>query len=131
MALDSTVLTIAAGAFNVALALFHSMFWRLFRWPESLGALGRVNRQILYILNLALIAQFLLAACLLLLFTDEVAQSTLGLALLWGLSLFWLARALLQPVIFGLAKPLSVVLFVVFLIGAGLHGLAAWSRGAI
>ena len=45
---------LAAGVFNLALAAFHLLFWRLFGWPESLAATGVVNRGVTQILNLAL-----------------------------------------------------------------------------
>jgi len=116
---------VASGVFDLALALFHATFWRLFRWPQSLGSLGHINRNILYILNLAVAALFTLMGALLITYRSDVATTSLGAALLWGLSLFWLARAALQPQMFGLKKPLSVVLFGVFLLGSILHGWAA------
>jgi hypothetical protein len=131
MAHYSSALVVASGIFNLILALFHMSFWRVFQWPASLGSLGHVNRQILYVLNLAITALFILAGVLLLAYSRDVLTTELGLALLWGLSLFWLARAALQPVLFGLKRRLSMILFLVFLLGAGLHGSAALSRSAI
>jgi hypothetical protein len=131
MAHYSSTLVVASGIFNLVLAVFHMSFWRLFQWPVSLGSLGHVNRQILYILNLAITALFILSGVLLLAYSSDVLTTGLGLALLWGLALFWLARAALQPFMFGLRRPLSVLLFLVFLLGAGLHGSAALSRSAI
>jgi hypothetical protein len=122
---------VLAGIFNLAFALFHMAFWRLFQWPASLGSMGHINRGILYVLNLALTAIFILTGVLLLVYPDDVENTGLGLALLWGLTLFWLARAAVQPAVFGLKRRLSIVLFLVFLFGAGVHGLAAWSRSAI
>jgi hypothetical protein len=131
MAHFMSTFVVIAGIFNLAFALFHMAFWRLFQWPVSLGSIGHINRGILYVLNLALTAFFILSGILLLLYTKDVETTGLGLALLWGLALFWLARAAVQAIVFGLTRPLSVVLFVVFLFGAGVHGLAAWSRGAL
>jgi hypothetical protein len=130
MTLSSSGLVVSAGIFDFALALFHCTFWRLFRWPESLGSLGNVNRKILYILNLAVLALFVLAGTLLVTCTADVLGTRLGFTLLWGLSLFWFLRAVLQPVMFGLGRPLSIALFLVFLLGAGLHGLAAMTSGS-
>jgi hypothetical protein len=125
----SSELAVAAGIFNLMLALFHMAFWRLFQWPGSLGSLGQVNRRILYVLNLAVTALFVLLGYLLIVHASEFASTHLGPALLWGLALFWLLRAALQPPLFGLTKPLSMGLFLVFLLGSALHGLAAWSSG--
>jgi hypothetical protein len=130
MARYSSELVVASGLFNLALAVFHISFWRLFQWPTSLGTLGHVNRQVLYILNLAITFLFILAGVLLLAYSTDVRTTELGRALLWGLSVFWLARAALQPIMFGLKHPLSMLLFLVFLLGAGLHGFSALSRSA-
>jgi hypothetical protein len=131
MAHSFSTFVVIAGIFNLAFALFHMAFWRLFQWPVSLGSMGHINRGILYVLNMALTAFFILAGVLLLAYTNDVETTGLGFALLWGLALFWLARAAVQPPVFGLKRPLSIVLFLVFLFGAGVHGLAAWSRSAI
>ncbi len=45
----------AAAGFNVALALFHLGFWRLFRWREELPKLHPVNRGVMQALNLMLL----------------------------------------------------------------------------
>jgi hypothetical protein len=131
MAPSSSTLVVIAGVFNLAFAAFHVAFWRLFQWPASLGSLGRTNRGILYVLNMALAALFVLVGILLLAYSEDVATTGLGSALLWGMALFWLARAAVQAPVFGLKKPLSMILLAVFLFGSGVHGLAAWSRSAI
>lgn len=123
-------LLLAAALFNLALAAFHMTFWKLFQWPVSLGPLGNINRGILYVLNLAVTAFFVLAGVLLLAYPHDVATTGLGQALLWGLAFFWLARSALQPAVFGFSKPASIGLFVVFLGGAALHGLAALTASA-
>jgi hypothetical protein len=126
-----STLVVIAGVFNLAFAAFHITFWRLFQWPASLGSIGHANRGILYVLNMALTAFFILVGVLLLAYSGDVASTGLGSALLWGLALFWLARAAVQAPVFGLRKPLSMMLLVIFLFGAGVHGLAAWSRSAL
>jgi hypothetical protein len=131
MAHSFSSLVVIAGIFNLAFAVFHMTFWRLFQWPASLGSMGHTNRGILYALNMAVTAFFILAGILLLTYSSDVQTTGLGLALLWGLALFWLVRAALQPPVFGLKRPLSIVLFLVFLLGAGIHGSAALSRSAI
>lgn len=125
MATHFATLVFISGVFNLAFAAFHLAFWKLFRWPEALGSMGPVNRGILYVANMALIVLFLLVGVLLLAFPDDVQSTGLGCALLAGMALFWLARAAVQPPVFGLRKPLSIILFLIFLFGAGAHGLAA------
>ena len=57
---DAAQWIFAAGAFNLALAVFHLCFWRLFRWPASLAESGSLNRNVTQILNLAITYLFAL-----------------------------------------------------------------------
>ena len=62
-----------------------------------------------------------LAALLCFFFPGELAATELGRFWLMAMAVFWLPRALIQPVFFGLRHPLSATLFAVFLLGAVLH----------
>ena len=115
---------LAAAVFNLALAAFHLLFWRLFGWPESLAGTGVVNRGVTQILNLALTYLFGLSALVCFLFPADIAATALGRFWLLAMSGFWLARAAIQPPFFGLRHPLSLTLFGVFLVGAIVHGMA-------
>lgn len=115
----------AAAGYNVALAAFHLGFWRLFRWREELPKLQLTNRGVMQVLNLMLTFVFLLIASIQVLLAGEMAGSATGRALLAGMAVFWLVRAALQPVFWRGAPPAANAAFVVvFLLGAGLHGLA-------
>ena len=121
---------LAAGAFNLALAIFHLSFWQLFGWPKTLAPGGAVNSRITQILNLAIAYLFVLAGLLCLLFPADMAASAVGNFWLASMAGFWLARAVIQPVFFGLRHPMSVVLFGVFILGAMVHGMSwATARG--
>jgi hypothetical protein len=115
---------LAAGVFNLALAAFHLSFWRLFNWPGSLAQSGAVNRAVTQIVNLAITYLFLVCAVVWFLFPVELAVTSLGQFWLIAMASFWLARALIQPVFFGLRHPLSLALFCVFIVGAAVHGVA-------
>lgn len=116
---------LAAAIFNFALALFHVGFWRLFRWPQTLKGSGAVNPFITQVLNLALTYLFAVAGLLCLFFPGELAGTALGQFWLLAMAGFWLARAIIQPIFFGLGHSLSIVLLVVFTLGAIIHG-ASW-----
>lgn len=103
----------------MAFAMFHLFFWQLFRWTEELPRLSRVNQGIVPALNLALSFMFIMVGTLML-----VAPSV---GLLAGMTLFWIFRAALQPLYFGLRHRASAAIFVVFLVGVALHGAAWWS----
>lgn len=109
-----------AGVYNIGFAVFHLFFWRLFRWAEELPRLGRVNQGIVPVLNLALTFMFIMVGTLML-----VAPSV---ELLAGMTLFWIFRATLQPLYFGLRQRASAAIFILFLAGIALHGAAWWSR---
>jgi hypothetical protein len=118
---------LSAGAFNLALALFHVCFWRLFKWPLSLAPSGTLNRGVTQILNLAIAYLFSLSAFVCFFFPADLVQTALGHFWLLAMAIFWLARALVQPAYFGLRHPASLALFGVFVLGAVIHGMA-WIR---
>lgn len=120
-------LILSAGLFNLALAIFHLFFWRIFRWQQELPRLGMANLGIMQVLNLCLTYVFVVAACIFFLFPLEVATTGLGRFLLFAMAGFWLIRAIFQPMFFGLNHPLSTALLGVFIVGVLLHGLAWWS----
>lgn len=120
-------LIVAAGLFNLAFAIFHLFFWRLFGWRQELPRLGMANRGIMQVLNLCLIYVFAVAACVLFLFPLEVATTDLGHFLLLAMAGFWLSRAIFQPMFFALSHLLSIALFGVFILGALIHGFTWWA----
>ena len=123
---DAAPWILAAGVFNLALAVFHLSFWRLFGWPGSLSESGAVNRGVTQVLNLAITYLFVLSAVVCFTFPSELAGTALGRFWLMAMVGFWAARALIQPSFFGLRRPLSIVLFGVFILGAVIHG-TAWA----
>jgi hypothetical protein len=111
----------AAGVAYVVLAGFHLAFWKLFRWRQELPRLTRLNRGAMQILNLFVTGVFLLAAYLCFAEAPALAGSTLGHALLVGLALLWISRAVEQVWFFGLRRAVSAVFTVLFVVMAGLH----------
>ncbi len=91
---------LAAAIFNAALALFHVLFWRVFRWPESLARSGSVNSAITQVMNLALVFLFTLSGLICFFFPEDLATTAMGRFWLFGMASFWLARAVLQPMFF-------------------------------
>ena len=104
----------AAAGYNVALALFHLGFWRILHWRAELPKLHPVNRGVMQVMNIMLIAFLLLLAGLQVLLADEMTHTALGRALLAGLMFLWLLRAGLQPV-FWRSQPKTVNGALVFL----------------
>lgn len=118
-------LLIASALYSFALAAFHLMFWRLFRWPVSLAGSGTLNVSVTQTLNIML--------------TFSVVMY--GAALLWGAShpnqtawtlpaagaLFLAVRTAVQPFQFSMRDRPSQAITVVFALGALIHAAAAWS----
>lgn len=116
------VLLFAGGLFHIGLIVFHLLFARLFHWGVELAKLGFINRQIMPVMNNVLILLFAGFAWLSFVYADELTGTPLGYAVLLGVALFWLWRAMLQVIYFRLRHWASWLLFFVFFGGAMLYG---------
>lgn len=112
---------ILGGAFNLAFAVFHLLFWRVFDWKRDLALLSRINRQVMQILNLCLMFALLIFAYISFFHTAELLRTNLGRALLLLISVFWFLRAAEQAIFFHLRRTLSVALFIAFIVGGLLY----------
>ena len=121
--MDATYFVYAGGAFMAALAVFHLMFWRLFRWKSQLAHLHPVNRAVMQVLNLVLTFVFVLVACLCFFHAEELIGTALGRSVLAGLSALLLFRMTLQPVFFSARAPLSWGFTGLFLVGSVIFGI--------
>jgi hypothetical protein len=115
------------GLFNLALAIFHLLFWQLFNWREDLRSLSYLNRGIMQALNLTLTFVFIAFAYLSLVHTYELYLTTLGRSLLLSISVLFMLRALMQVVYFRLTHWGSTVFLVLFIGGGLLYGIPAVS----
>ncbi|MEN8178018.1 MAG: hypothetical protein ABFS39_05300 [Pseudomonadota bacterium] len=77
------------------------------------------------VVNLSLTFVFVIFGYISLMHTRELLETPLGHSLLLLIALFWLFRAILQPVFFKLKHWGSVVFLAVFLSGALLYGIPA------
>ena len=121
MGTDTIILL--CGLHSLGFALFHTAFWKLFRWPLSLRDTTLANRAILQIANVQLIWIFLFVAALCFLFPEALATTPLGRALLAGMSVFWLLRLVVQFVFLRVDSAMVHVLSVLFAGGAVLFAL--------
>jgi len=109
------------GVFNLGFAVYHTMFWRLFRWREDLASLRRINRSVMQVLNLCLTFVFLVMAYVSFFHTSELIQTSLGETLLIAFSLFWFLRMIEQVVFFGIKNKMSVAFTLIFLLGSVIY----------
>ena len=111
------------GLYSVALAIFHILFWRLFKWKTELDKLNFANRAIIQILNSRIIYFFLFVAFICFVYPGELITSDLGRAFLTGVSLFWVGRTIEQFVFLKANNKFIHVLTIVFIAGATLFAL--------
>jgi hypothetical protein len=111
------------GLYNLLLVIFHLMFRNIFSWDIDLRSLTFLNRAIMPVLNLALTFVFSLFAYISLQHTTELLKTPLGHSLLAGISLFWLFRAILQPLFFRLKHWVSYAFMLFFLAGSVLYAI--------
>ena len=115
------------GLLNLALAMFHLLFWRLFNWREDLRSLSHLNRGIMQALNMTLTVVFIAFAYLSLVHTYELYLTTLGRSLLLSISVMFMLRAIMQVVYFRLMHWGSTAFLVLFIAGGLLYGIPAIS----
>ncbi len=117
---NETLIVIGA-VYNLAFAVFHVFFWKLFQWKEDLASLNPLNRAVMQVLNLCLTFAFLIFAYVSFFHTSEMLASGLGRSLLALIAIFWFLRAIQQMVFFARDKIESIAFFVVFLVGGALY----------
>lgn len=115
---------LAAALFDVAIFIFHVLFWRLFRWPESLEASGRLNSAITQTLNIMLTYLFAVYAAALFWLGREAGPALLLPAVGFGALRIWL-----QFRLFGVESRLSRIFTGMMALGTLLHLIPSAIRG--
>ena len=116
-------LIIAGGVYTVGLIIFHVLFWRIFKWPETLDSLSYVNKATIQVLNISITFTFFIFAYVSFAHTQELLNTQLGNSLLVLISCLWLFRAAQQVVFYKLKHKASIGLTIYFLVGALLYGV--------
>lgn len=119
--MDKNMLLTLCGFYNLAFAIFHLSFWRLFKWKDDLKKISLGNRAIIQILNIRLIYLFLLMAFLYFFQQDQLLTTTLGSVLLIGFLGFWIGRTIEQFVFLRVKSTLVTILTILFFIGILVH----------
>jgi hypothetical protein len=84
------------GTIFVALALFHLIFPKYFKWKEDLQPLSLINRQMMSIHTLFIGLIIFLMGVLCLTSTDDMIQTGLGKRIALGFAIFWSVRLIVQ-----------------------------------
>jgi hypothetical protein len=109
------------GGYNLAFAVFHIFFWKIFNWKEDLKRVSIANRAIIQILNLRLIYFFLLMAIIYFFYTDELMNTSLGFSLLIGFLFFWIGRTIEQFIFLRIKSSMVTALTLIFFTGVIIH----------
>lgn len=118
---DKTFLLDLCGIYNLAFAIFHLFFWKLFKWKEDFRKNSVGNRAIVQILNIRLIYVFLLMAFIYLVYPQQLMETELGLALLIGFLGFWVGRTIEQFIFLRVKSKMITILTIVFFFGIIIH----------
>ncbi|MGL1885576.1 MAG: hypothetical protein OCD76_03585 [Reichenbachiella sp.] len=85
-----------AGIAHILIFILHLFFWRLFDWSAQLALLSVVNSNIMQMLNCCMVILFTGISYLLVFEQKELLTTRLGKMILVFLSLFWLARLVME-----------------------------------
>ena len=103
--MTSSCLVQVGGFLSAGLAIFHSLFDRVFEWKNDIQKLNPINGKVLYTIHIFMIPFFVLYSIISLCFSDTLVNGTpLSKALLIFYVLFWLARGLWQWYFFDPSK---------------------------
>ncbi len=108
---------ISGSIYNLGLITFHLMFWKIFNWKKDLRSLSFINRPVMQILNLSLTFVFFIFAYITFFYSTELITTSLGNTMLGLISIFWLFRALEQIWFFGWKNKISLLFFLLFIVG--------------
>lgn len=114
-------LLIAGSIYNLFFAVYHLLFWKIFKWETQLSHLDFINNAIMQVLNLCLTFCFLIFSYVSFFHTSELLTTRLGQSLLTGMAIFWMLRAIEQIVFFKLRHWASIVFLIIFIGGAAIY----------
>jgi len=119
--MNKTLLLDLCGIYNLAFAIFHLFFWKIFKWKEDLRKNSVGNRAVIQILNIRLIYIFLLMAFIYFVYPQQLMETELGLVLLIGFLGFWVGRTVEQFIFLRIKSKMVTILTIVFFFGIFIH----------
>ena len=109
------------GIYHIGFVVFHILFWKIFNWDVSLRKLNSIDKSTFQVLNISLTLVFVIFAYISINFSNELVSTNLGKSLLLLISLFWFARAIQQIYFYRLKNRLSLLMFVICILGGLLY----------
>lgn len=95
---DTALISIyIGGIMTFFMALFHSGFYRIFKWEDEFRRIRELNSNIFYTIHIALLLIFFSFSFLTLIYAEELSSCTgISVAINLLLSLFWIWRTAWQ-----------------------------------
>jgi hypothetical protein len=120
MEVISIISIYCGGVLSLLMGIFHTRFYKLFKWKTELEKVSEANKKIIYTIHLALLLFFFGFAAVSLFYAKELSLCvgiSLGVNLMYAL--FWLWRTIWQVIYFKPDKnsrllPLHYILIVIF-----------------
>ncbi len=114
-------LLLLGGTYSLGFAVYHCLFWKVFRWQEDFRSLSRINRSITQVINVMLTYVLFVFAYVSFFHWQDLISTDLGRVILTCISVFWFLRAAGQMVFFKRTNWVSRLFFVVFLLGGVIY----------
>jgi len=108
----SVVLIRIAGVLSLLFLVFHTLFHRMFDWPNSLSCLDVNNRAILLTYHYISILIFSFMSVISLFQVSELLKSKVKYSVLGMFSLFFLIRIITEFTLFGIGPESLIILIV-------------------
>jgi len=110
------------GVLSLLIAVFHTQYYKMFKWGKNFEKITILNSRIIYTIHLALLLLFFMIGAISIIYAKELSQSV-GLAFGFNLlySIFWMWRLIWQFVYFKRGKgqkipPIGIFLIIVFIL---------------
>jgi hypothetical protein len=113
--MNTYLLLTIGGILHLSVAVFHLLFWHLFKWKIDLKSLSPINKSVMPVMNICLIIYFLMNAFISFFYPDELINTNLGVSISTFITFFWLVRTVLQFIYFDYKKPVSILLIIIFI----------------
>lgn len=101
MAALSLISIYCGGVLSLVMGIFHSQFYKLFKWKKELEKISETNMNIIYTIHLALLLIFFGFAVISILYAKELSICigiSFGINLMYAI--FWLWRTIWQIIYF-------------------------------
>jgi len=119
--MEKIIILKICGFYNLAFAIFHILFWKIFKWNDDLKKSSISTRAIIQILNIRLIYVFILMSIIYLFYSDQLIETQIGFFLLIGFLGFWIGRTIEQFIFLRVKSKMVTILTITFIIGIVIH----------